>query len=159
MMCVRASAWKSRSSSCCALWPAGELWERFSGACGGHGPRLTTYFILMLMVFAYFILRNAVERPRAPATCNSAVLGILICVDVPICFMVTRIIPSGVHRLFSAPIRACRPTCCLPFLLSLFGMMLIAFGLYRLRLRTQIMQRQSRPPFRRIGGLNESRSF
>lgn len=28
----------------------------------------------------------------------------------------------------------------LPFLLSLFGMMLIAFGLYRLRLRTQIMQ-------------------
>ena len=67
-------------------------------------------------------------------------LGILICVDVPICFMITRIIPSGVHPVIFRTDSGLSPDMLLPFLLSLFGMMLIAFGLYRLRLRTQIMQ-------------------
>ena len=119
---------------------SGELWERFEwGVWWTWEPRLTTYFILMLMVFAFFILRNAVEDPERRAT-YSAVLGILICVDVPICFMITRIIPSGVHPVIFRTDSGLSPDMLLPFLLSLFGMMLIAFGLYRLRLRTQIMQ-------------------
>lgn len=119
---------------------SGELWERFEwGVWWTWEPRLTTYFILMLMVFAYFILRNAVEDPERRAT-YSAVLGILVCVDVPICFMITRIIPSSVHPVIFRTDSGLSPDMLLPFLLSLFGMMLIAFGLYRLRLRTQIMQ-------------------
>ena len=116
------------------------MWERFEwGVWWTWEPRLTTYFILMLMVFAFFILRNAVEDPERRAT-YSAVLGILICVDVPICFMITRIIPSGVHPVIFRTDSGLSPDMLLPFLLSLFGMMLIAFCLYRLRLRTQIMQ-------------------
>jgi heme exporter protein C len=43
---------------------SGELWERYEwGVWWTWEPRLTTYFILMLMVIAYFILRNAIEDP------------------------------------------------------------------------------------------------
>ena len=151
--CVRFLATKNQRFDTCAkvameialvfvimTMITGDLWTRFEwGVWWTWEPRLTTYFILMLMVFAFFILRNAVEDPERRAT-YSAVLGILICVDVPICFMITRIIPSSVHPVIFRTDSGLSPDMLLPFLLSLFGMMLIAFGLYRLRLRTQIMQ-------------------
>ena len=119
---------------------SGDLWTRFEwGVWWTWEPRLTTYFILMLMVIAYFILRNAVEDLERRAT-YAGVFGILIFIDVPICFMITRLIPSSVHPVIFRTDSGLSPDMLLPFLLSMFGMALIAFGLYRFRLRTQVMQ-------------------
>ena len=42
------------------------------------------------------------RRPRALAARTPPLLGIIAMVDVPICFMVTRLIPSGVHPVVAA---------------------------------------------------------
>lgn len=43
----------------------GDLWERFEwGVWWTWEPRLTTYLILMLIVIAYFVLRNAIDEPE-----------------------------------------------------------------------------------------------
>ena len=42
----------------------GDLWTRFEwGVWWTWEPRLTTYLILMLIIIAYFVLRNAVDEP------------------------------------------------------------------------------------------------
>ena len=75
----------------------GDLWTRFEwGVWWTWDPRLTTYLILMLIIIAYFILRNAIDEPERRAT-YGAVLSIIALIDVPICFMVTRLIPSSIH--------------------------------------------------------------
>ena len=69
----------------------GDLWTRFEwGVWWTWDPRLTTYLILMLIIIAYFILRNAIDEPERRAT-YGAVLSIIALIDVPICFMVTRL--------------------------------------------------------------------
>ncbi len=119
---------------------SGEMWTRFEwGIWWTWEPRLTTYFILMLLVIAYFILRNAIADPERRAT-YASVFGILIFIDVPICFMVTRLIPSSVHPVVFRTDSGLSPDMLLPFLLSLFGFLAIAFALYRLRLRSQVME-------------------
>lgn len=121
---------------------SGEMWERFEwGIWWTWEPRLTTYFILMIMVIAYFILRNAVEDTERRAT-YASVFSILTFIDVPICFMVTRLIPSGPHPVVFRTDSGLSPDMLLPFLLSMFGICAVAFGLYRLRLRTKIMEQK-----------------
>lgn len=118
----------------------GEMWTRYEwGVWWTWEPRLTTYFILMLMVFAYFILRNAVDDTERRAT-YASVFGILIFVDVPICFMITRLIPSSVHPVIFRTDSGMSTEMLVPLMLSLVGMVLLAFGLYRLRLRAQLME-------------------
>ena len=52
----------------------------------------------MLIIIAYFILRNAIDEPERRAT-YGAVLAIIALIDVPICFMVTgRPIPPASTR-------------------------------------------------------------
>ncbi len=47
----------------------GDLWTRFEwGVWWTWDPRLTTYLILMLIIIAYFILRNAIDEPERRAT-------------------------------------------------------------------------------------------
>ncbi len=119
---------------------SGEMWERFEwGVWWTWEPRLTTYFVLMLLVIAYFILRNAISDPERRSV-YSSVFGILIFIDVPICFMVTRLIPSSIHPVVFRTDSGLSSDMLVPFLISLFGMMAVAFGLYRLALRTQVMQ-------------------
>ena len=56
---------------------SGDLWTRFEwGVWWVWEPRLTTYFILMLLVIGYFILRNAMEDPERRAR-FAAVFGIV----------------------------------------------------------------------------------
>ena len=118
----------------------GEMWTRYEwGVWWTWEPRLTTYFILMLLVIAYFILRNALADPERRAT-YASVFGILIFIDVPICFMVTRLIPSSVHPVVFRTDSGLSPYMLLPLLISLFGFLCIAFALYRLRLRAQVME-------------------
>ncbi|MRX82127.1 cytochrome c biogenesis protein [Eggerthella guodeyinii] len=114
---------------------SGEMWERFEwGVWWTWEPRLTTYFILMLLVIGYFILRNAIDDPERRAT-YASVFGIIAFVDAPICFMITRLIPSGVHPTIFRTDSGLSPDMLLPLLLSMFGMFMIAFALYRYRFR------------------------
>ncbi|MDR2721328.1 MAG: cytochrome c biogenesis protein CcsA [Coriobacteriaceae bacterium] len=114
---------------------SGELWTRFEwGVWWAWEPRLTTYLILMLLVIGYFILRNAIDDPERRAS-YAAVFGIITFVDVPICFMITRMIPSSVHPVVFRTDSGMSPDMLVPFLICFFGMLLIAFALYRLRFR------------------------
>ena len=112
----------------------GEMWTRFEwGVWWTWEPRLTTYFVLMILVIAYFILRNAVDDPDKRAA-YSAIVAIIACIDVPICLMITRLIPSSVHPVvlreggMSAEMGFC-------VTIVAIGMLALAFALYRLRLR------------------------
>ncbi len=69
-----------------ASWDTWWVWE----------PRLTTYFIMMLLVIAYFVLRSSIEDEERRAT-YAAVFGIVAFIDAPISFAITRIVPSGAH--------------------------------------------------------------
>lgn len=116
---------------------SGEMWERFEwGVWWTWEPRLTTYFILMLIVIGYFVLRNAIDEPERRAT-YASVFGIIAFVDAPICFMITRLIPSGVHPTIFRTDSGLSTEMLIPLLLCMFGFFMIAFGLYRLRLRQQ----------------------
>lgn len=112
----------------------GEMWTRFEwGVWWTWDPRLTTYLILMLLVIAYLVLRSMVDDPERRGA-FSAVLAIIALVDVPICLMVTRLIPSSVHPVvmreggMSSEMGACVGV-------ILLGMLALAFALYRARFR------------------------
>ena len=116
---------------------SGESWERYDwGVWWTWDPRLTTYFILMLLVFGYFIMRTAVNDPERRAV-YSSVLGIIMFINVPLCLMITRLIPSGVHPVVLRTDSGLPPLMLLPLLLALVGFGCLAFALYHQRLRTQ----------------------
>ncbi len=118
----------------------GDLWTRFEwGVWWTWEPRLTTYFILMLLVFGYFILRNAIADPERRGV-YASVLSVLILVDVPICLMVTRLIPSSVHPVVFRTDSGMSFDMVVPLLLSVAGFALVAVGLFRLRLRAQLIE-------------------
>lgn len=118
---------------------SGEMWERFEwGVWWTWEPRLTTYFILTLLVIAYFVLRTAIDEPERRALFSS-VYGIIMFVDVPICFMITRLVPSSVHPTIFRTDSGLSPDMLLPMLLVMFGMFCVAFGLFRMRLRVNVL--------------------
>ena len=113
---------------------SGDLWTRFEwGVWWTWEPRLTTYLILMLIVIAYFVLRNAVDDSERRAT-YASVISIIALVDVPICFMITRLIPSSVHPVIARE-GGMAPDMAATVLVVMVGMMLVGYGLYRLRFR------------------------
>lgn len=112
----------------------GDLWTRFEwGVWWTWEPRLTTYLILMLIVIAYFVLRGAIEEPERRAT-YASVIGIIAFVDVPICYMVTRLIPSSLHPVV---LREGGMTSDMGMTVGvcMIGLILVGFALYRLRFR------------------------
>lgn len=112
----------------------GDLWTRFEwGVWWTWEPRLTTYLILMLIVIAYFVLRNAVDDPERRAT-YAGVISIIALIDVPICFMITRLIPSSIHPVVARE-GGMAPDMAIAVFAIMIGMLLIANGLYRLRFR------------------------
>ena len=113
----------------------GDLWTRFEwGVWWTWEPRLTTYLILMLIVIAYFVLRNAVDEPEKRATFAS-VVSIIALVDVPICFMVTRLIPSSVHPVVLRE-GGMSGDMAMTVVVVLVGMLCLGHALYRLRFRS-----------------------
>lgn len=113
---------------------SGDLWTRFEwGVWWTWDPRLTTYLILMLIIIAYFILRNAIDEPERRAV-YGAVLSIIALIDVPICFMVTRLIPSSVHPVVVRE-GGMSPDMAVTLVFCLVGIVMIGFALYRLRFR------------------------
>lgn len=117
----------------------GEMWEAYEWQVWWTWePRLTTYLVLMLLVIGYFILRNAIDDPERRAT-YAAVFGIITFVDVPICFMVTRLIPSSLHPVVLRSDSGLSPDMLAPFLICMFGMFMVGYGLYRLRFRQTML--------------------
>ncbi len=110
----------------------GEMWTRFEwGLWWTWDARLTTYLILMIIVIAYFILRNSIDDPERRAV-YSSVISIIALVDVPICYMVTRIIPSSIHPVVlreGGMTADMGMTVCV----CLIGLLALGFALYRLR--------------------------
>jgi heme exporter protein C len=116
---------------------SGELWERFEwGVWWTWEPRLTSYFILLLLVVGYFVLRNAIEDPERRAVFAS-VFGIIAAINAPICLLIPRLVPAGTHPVIFRTDSGLPPPMLIPLLLSMAGMFCIAFGLYRFRLREQ----------------------
>ncbi len=112
----------------------GVPWTRFEwGVWWTWEPRLTTYLVLMLLVIAYFVLRTAFAQSDRQATFSS-VFGIVVFLDAPLCFIITRLIPSSVHPVIFRTDSGLPPSMLVPLLVSLVGMALVAFALYRLRL-------------------------
>lgn len=117
---------------------SGDLWTRFEwGVWWVWEPRLTTYFILMLLVIGYFVLRNAIEDPEKSAR-FAAVFCIIAFVDAPISFLITRLVPSSVHPVVFRSDSGLPPLMLIPFLLGLAGVLMVAFGLYRYALRVNV---------------------
>lgn len=112
----------------------GDLWTRFEwGVWWTWDPRLTTYLILTIIVIAYFVLRNSVDEPERAAV-YSAVVAIIAFVDVPICFFITRLIPTSIHPVVVRE-GGMAPDMTITLIVCLVGMFCVAYGLYRLRFR------------------------
>lgn len=117
-----------------ATMATGEMWTRFEwGVWWYWEPRLTTYLILMLIVIAYFILRNAVDDLERRGV-YASVIAIIALVDVPICFMVTRLIPSSVHPVVLRE-GGMSGDMGMTVAMCMIGLLMVGFGLYRARFR------------------------
>jgi heme exporter protein C len=113
----------------------GDLWTRASwGVWWQWEPRLTTYFIMTLLVIAYFVLRNSVEDEERRAV-YAAVFCIIAFIDAPISFMITRIIPSEHPVVFTEGGLA--PSQLIPFIIGQIGMLMIGFAIYTMRMHEE----------------------
>lgn len=115
-----------------ASWDVWWVWE----------PRLTTYFIMTLLVVAYFVLRNSVEDEERRAT-YAAVFGIVAFLDAPLSFMITRwyrsihpvvIGGSGGTWLVGARL--------VTFIVAQIGMLMLGYAIYQLRMREELAKEQ-----------------
>jgi len=116
----------------------GDIWTRFEwGVWWVWEPRLTTYFIMTLLVIAYFVLRASIEDEERRAT-YAAVFGIIAFLDAPISFAITRLIPSSVHPVVLRSGGGLTGSQLAAFLLGLFGMLMVAWVVYQVRLREEL---------------------
>lgn len=117
-----------------ATMASGILWTRFEwGAWWVWEPRLTTYFILTLMVLAYFVLRLNVDDDNKEASL-AAVFGILAFINVPISFFVTRVVPTSIHPVLFRTDSGLSSSMLIPFIFGMIGCLLLAYVIYQLRL-------------------------
>ena len=137
---------------------SGDLWTRFEwGVWWVWEPRLTTYFILMLLVIGYFVLRNAIEDPEKSAR-FAAVFCIIAFVDAPISFLITRLVPSSVHPVVFRTDSGLPPLMLIPFLFGLAGVLMVALGLYRYALRVNVAADEVEELKRRLEDLDGAAS-
>ena len=87
----------------------------------------------MLIVIACFVLRDSIDEPERRATYCS-VVTIIAFVDVPICMMITRMIPSSLHPVVTRE-GGMTGDMAITLVLIVVGMLLIGFALYRTRFR------------------------
>ena len=115
----------------------GDIWTRFEwGAWWVWEPRLTTYFIMTLLVIAYFVLRNSIEDEERRAT-YAAVFGIIAFLDAPISFMITRLVPSSVHPVVLRSGGGLTGGQLAAFLMGMAGMLMISWVIFRFRMREE----------------------
>ncbi|MBI4733272.1 MAG: cytochrome c biogenesis protein CcsA [Rubrobacteridae bacterium] len=114
-----------------AAWNTWWMWE----------PRLTTYFVLVLMYAGYFVLRGALGEESAKARFSS-VYSIIAAVNVPLTFLAIRMMPedSVFHPVvFSTSGSGLKGAMLFAFLVSMFGMMIFFVALLIMRYRTLLI--------------------
>ncbi len=112
----------------------GELWERFEwGVWWTWDARLTTYLVLLFLVIAYLVLRAGVDDPQRRGV-YAAVVGILALVDVPVCYLITYLVPNSLHPVVVRD-GGMSGDMALTVVVCMVGILLVAYVLYRLRLR------------------------
>ncbi len=115
----------------------GDIWTRFEwGTWWVWEPRLTTYFIMMLLVIGYFVLRASVEDEERQAT-YAAVFGIVAFLDAPLSFAITRLVPSGAHPVVFRTGGGLDAAQVATFVIGLVGMLALGFVVYQVRLREE----------------------
>jgi heme exporter protein C len=113
----------------------GDLWTRASwGVWWQWEPRLTTYFIMTLLVIAYFVLRNSVDDEERRAA-YASVFCIIAFIDAPISFMITRLIPGDHPVVFTEGGLAASQL--IPFIIGQIGMLMIGFAIYTVRMHEE----------------------
>lgn len=116
----------------------GDLWTRASwGVWWQWEPRLTTYFIMTLLVIAYFVLRNSVEDEERRAV-YAAVFCIIAFIDAPISFGITRLLPSDHPVVFTEG--GLNASQLIPFIVGQIGMLMIAYGIYTIRMHEELLR-------------------
>ncbi|MCL2438062.1 MAG: cytochrome c biogenesis protein [Coriobacteriia bacterium] len=123
---------------------SGSLWTRASwinswGELFGtllSEPRLVTYSVMLMFVVAYFVLRRSVSGEEKRAT-YSAVFSILAWIIVPFSFIFTRV----TNQVQAHPTDALNPgmdtSNLIPFIICIFGMMMLGYAIYTLRVREE----------------------
>jgi len=115
----------------------GILWTKAAwGVWWEWEPRLTTYFIMTLLVVAYFVLRNAVEDEERRALYGAA-FSILAFIDAPISFFITRLIPSN-HPVIERG--GLEPPMLITFIVAQIGMILLGYAIYQVRMGEMMLQ-------------------
>jgi heme exporter protein C len=110
----------------------GDLWTRASwNVWWQWEPRLTTYFIMTLLVISYFVLRNSVEDEERRAV-YAAVFCIIAFIDAPISFAITRILPSTHPNPITEG--GLDPSQLIPFIVGQIGMLMIGYAIYTMRM-------------------------
>lgn len=113
----------------------GIIWTRVEwGVWWQWEPRLTTYFIMTLLVIAYFVLRSSVEDEERRAV-YAAVFGIIAFIDAPLSFLITRLIPSVHPVVFKGG--GLEPPMLVTFIIAQIGMLLFGYSIYQLRMREE----------------------
>ncbi len=109
----------------------GVLWTKASwGVWWDWEPRLTTYFIMTLMMIGYFVLRNSVDDEERRAT-YAAVFAILTAINAPISFAITRLVPSSHPVVFQSGMDT---TNLIPFIIAQVGMLMVGYAIYVMRM-------------------------
>lgn len=93
-------------------------------------PRLTTYFIMTLMMVGYFVLRNSIEDEERRAV-YSAVFAIIAFINAPISFFITRLVPSNHPVVFQSGFATSN---LVPFIVAQIGMLLVGYAIYVIRM-------------------------
>jgi heme exporter protein C len=115
----------------------GDLWTKASwGVWWEWEPRLTTYFIMTLLMIAYFVLRNSLEDEERRAV-YASVYGIMAWITAPISFFITRVIPSDHPVVFKSGMA---PSNLAPFIVAQLGMLMIGYAVYVIRVREEAMR-------------------
>jgi len=124
----------------------GILWTRAAwGVWWQWEPRLTTYFIMTLMIIAYFVLRNSIEDEERRAV-YAAAFSCIAFINAPISFVVTRLVPAT-HPVVAEQEMAVSNL--VPFLMALVGMLMVGFVIYVVRMSEERLSE-------RLGELKDS---
>jgi heme exporter protein C len=121
----------------------GDLWTRARwNVWWEWEPRLTTYFLMTLLVVGYFVLRNSVDDDERRAT-YAAVFGIVAFIDAPISFFITRVMStSSAHPVVFGGQSGLgtTPQALYTFIIAQVGMLMLGYAIFQLRMREEVLR-------------------